>query len=153
MRRDNSDLLGCDIPEIIGTAELCDLLGIGERQAFALAGTGVLKKAGRGKFDARESIKSYIVHSRKSGNSDLDAEKIRVQRETADKLELANAATRRELIPAIEVEREWASILRDVRAAMLAISSRLQQRLPHLSAHDASTIDREIRDTLTEVAK
>lgn len=73
-----------------------------------------------------------------------------IRRETAAtlKIELQNAAARRELLPAKAVEAEWAAILRDVRAAMLVLPSRLQQQLPHLSAHDLTTIDWEIRDAL-----
>jgi phage terminase Nu1 subunit (DNA packaging protein) len=43
-------------------------------------------------------------------------------------------------------------ILRTARAGMLAVPSRVTQRLPHLSAHDVSEIDREVREVLTEVA-
>jgi phage terminase Nu1 subunit (DNA packaging protein) len=86
-----------------------------------------------------------------TANPDLLAEKIRLAKEQADKTALANAKARGELLPAAEVEREWAAILRDVRAAMLALPSRLQQKLPHLSAHDVAMIDREIRDVLAEL--
>ena len=34
---------------------------------------------------------------------------------------------------------------------LLAVPSRVQQRLPHLTAHDVSELDREIRDVLAEV--
>jgi phage terminase Nu1 subunit (DNA packaging protein) len=34
---------------------------------------------------------------------------------------------------------------------MLAVPSRVSQRLPHLSAHDVGKIDREFRDALAEV--
>jgi phage terminase Nu1 subunit (DNA packaging protein) len=34
---------------------------------------------------------------------------------------------------------------------MLAVPTRAAQRLPHLTAHDVSEIDREVRDVLTEV--
>jgi len=38
-----------------------------------------------------------------------------------------------------------------VRAGMLAVPSRCAQRLPGLTAHDVSEIDREVRAALTEV--
>jgi phage terminase Nu1 subunit (DNA packaging protein) len=81
------------------------------------------------------------------------AEKIRLANAQAVKVELQNAQARKELLPAKAVEAEWSAILRDVRAGMLAIPSRVQQRLPHLSAHDVSEIDREIRDALSELAE
>lgn len=58
--------------------------------------------------------------------------------------------TRRgELLDAAAVEREWSDVLRQVRAGMLAVTSRVRSRLPHLTSHDATVIDREIRDALT----
>jgi phage terminase Nu1 subunit (DNA packaging protein) len=56
---------------------------------------------------------------------------------------------RRELVPAAAVEAEWSSVLRTVRAGMLAVPSRLSQRLS--PAHDVSEIDREVRAALTEI--
>jgi phage terminase Nu1 subunit (DNA packaging protein) len=44
-------------------------------------------------------------------------------------------------------------VLRTVRAGMLAVPSRVQQRLPHLIAHDVAQIDREVRDVLAEIAE
>lgn len=88
----------------------------------------------------------------KSADPTLLAETRALKREQRVKLEIANAKARGELLPTAEVEKEWASILRDVRAAMLALPSRLQQKLPHLTAHDVATIDREIRDALAELA-
>jgi len=42
-------------------------------------------------------------------------------------------------------------VLRTVRAGMLSVPSRAAQRLPHLSAHDVSEIDLEVRAALTEI--
>lgn len=81
------------------------------------------------------------------------AEKIRLANAQAVKVELQNAQARKELLPAKAVEAEWSAVLRDVRAGMLAVPSRVQQRLPHLSAHDVSEIDREIRDALAALAR
>jgi hypothetical protein len=55
---------------------------------------------------------------------------------------------RGELVEASAVEAEWAGVLRTVRAGMLAVPSRVAQRLPHLNAHDISEIDLEVRDAL-----
>ena len=45
----------------------------------------------------------------------------------------------------------WGGVLRTVRAGMLAVPSRVSQRLPHLSAHDVAEIDAEVRALLTEI--
>jgi phage terminase Nu1 subunit (DNA packaging protein) len=42
-------------------------------------------------------------------------------------------------------------VLRTVRAGMLAVPSRVVQRLPHLTAHDVTEIDGEVRAVLTEI--
>jgi phage terminase Nu1 subunit (DNA packaging protein) len=57
------------------------------------------------------------------------------------------------LVPAADVESEWSSILRTVRAGTLAVPSRVQQKLPHLTTHDATVIDAEVREVLTEVGQ
>jgi phage terminase Nu1 subunit (DNA packaging protein) len=35
---------------------------------------------------------------------------------------------------------------------LLAVPSRVQQRLPHLTAHDVAEIDREVRAMLTQLS-
>jgi hypothetical protein len=47
--------------------------------------------------------------------------------------------------------QKWSGVLRTVRAGMLAVPSGCAARLPHLSAHDAAEIDREVRDVLSEI--
>lgn len=79
-------------------------------------------------------------------------ERLRLLREQADHAALKNAALRRELVPAVEVEREWAGMLRLVRSGVLAAPSRLRQMLPHLTADDIDTIDGELRRILEEIA-
>jgi len=56
------------------------------------------------------------------------------------------------LVKSSEVERAWAAVLRDVRAAMLAVPSRCGATLPHLTAHDIAELDREIRNALEGLA-
>lgn len=79
-------------------------------------------------------------------------ERLRLLREQADHAALKNAALRRELVPAVEVEREWAGMLRLVRSGVLAAPSRLRQMLPHLTNEDIDTIDGELRRILEEIA-
>lgn len=82
----------------------------------------------------------------------LTSERARLAKEQADAQAMKNAALRGDLVAAAKVTQEWADVLRKVRAAMLAVSSRLRSALPHLTAADAAIIDREIRDSLTELA-
>jgi phage terminase Nu1 subunit (DNA packaging protein) len=55
------------------------------------------------------------------------------------------------VVDAAEVEAAWGGVLRTVRAGMLAVPSRVSQRLPHLTAHDVVEIDAEVRAALVEV--
>lgn len=138
--------------------ELADWLGVSERAVADYAHRGIIKRSGRGVFPLKESVRAVCHHLREAasarggGTATLTAQRERIARGQADKLEMQNAATRRELLPAKLVADEWASILRLVRSRMLATPSRIQQQLGHLSAHDLDTIDREIRDALEELA-
>jgi len=82
---------------------------------------------------------------------DAAAEHVRLAKERADAVALKNAQTRRELVPATEVERAWAGEWRIVRSAILAVPSRLRQIIPHLTIDDIEAIDTELRNTLKEL--
>ena len=71
-------------------------------------------------------------------------ERARLARAQADLAEQKLARQRGSLIECEAVEREWADILRQVRAGMLAVPSRVAQRLPHLTPHDVAEIDAEV---------
>jgi phage terminase Nu1 subunit (DNA packaging protein) len=120
------------IPAEMTEAELSSFLGITASRTRTLARDGALVKSGRGRFDVRASVLSYTARMREAA----DKEEARVQRE------------RGELVEAAAVTREWASILRDLRNALLAVPSRCGAGLPHLTATDVATIDNEIRRAL-----
>ncbi|BBU54069.1 hypothetical protein KU6B_03340 [Mameliella alba] len=152
------------IPALATESEMAQLLGITANRVRTLARDGMLHRPVRGRYDVRASLKIYIGDLRDKasrlgyaggkhpGKSDLEAEKLRLARQQADKIEIQNAAARSELVKATDVERAWASVLRDVRAAMLAVPSRCGATLPHLTAHDVAEIDREIRAALEGLA-
>ena len=79
-------------------------------------------------------------------------ERARLAKAQADAMEIKNARQRGALIDAEAVEREWSDVLRQVRAGMLAVPSRVAARLPHLTPHDVSEIDAEVRAVLAETA-
>ena len=66
----------------------------------------------------------------------------------AELAELKAAKLRGTLLDATDVEAEWSSLLRAVRAAMLAVPSRLAQRLPHLTTHDLVEVEAELHAAL-----
>ena len=57
------------------------------------------------------------------------------------------------LVEAAAVEAAWSGVMRTVRAGMLAVPSRVSQRLPHLSAHDVVEIDAEVRAVLSDIGE
>jgi phage terminase Nu1 subunit (DNA packaging protein) len=78
-------------------------------------------------------------------------ERARLARAQADLAELKAAKQRGLLLDAAAVETEWSGVLRTVRAGMLAVPSRVAQRLPHLTPHDVAEIDAEVRAALIEI--
>jgi Phage DNA packaging protein Nu1 len=80
------------------------------------------------------------------------AERARLAAAQADLAELKVAKQRGTLLDAAEVESEWSGVLRTVRAGLLAVPSRVAQRLPHLTPHDVSEIEREVRAALIGLA-
>lgn len=140
--------------------ELAGIFGVHKRSLQTFVDRGVLVRVTRGMYPLGKSIRAYCEALRETAaNRDhfrvgtgLAAERERETRERADALALKNAAARGELLPAKDVEAQWSDILRMVRSGMLALPSRVQQRLGHLSAHDLAVLDREIRDTLDELS-
>lgn len=82
---------------------------------------------------------------------DAQTERLRLLREQADYAALKNAEKRGELVRAVDVEREWTSIIRHARSAILAVPSRLRQLIPHLTAEEVAIVDAELRHALEEL--
>lgn len=147
-----------DSDDQVRALELADWLGVSERAVAEYAHRGIITRSGRGVFPLKESVRAVCHHFREAasarggGTATLTAQRERIARGQADKLEMQNAATRREMLPAKLVADEWASILRLVRSRMLVTPRRIQQQLGHLTAHDLDIIDREIRSGLEEAA-
>ena len=147
---------------LISETELADLLGLTSSRIRTLTRDGVLKRTAPATYERREAVRSYAHalrealtkkgHASKGGDA-LAAEKLRLATAQADKLERANAADRGNLIPVSDVAREWAGVLRGVRAGLLALPSRVGSRLGHLTPHDLSEIDLEVRSTLNDLSE
>lgn len=158
---DLSDLLGSDepagIPAILDEAGIARLFGVSSARVRAMVRDGILVRASRGRYDSRESLSRYLAQLREgaaragrpanAGGDELKGEKLRLIKAQTEHAELRNAAARGELLPATEVESQWATVLGDVRAAMLAIPGRLTGRV---NADALAALDEEIRAALTE---
>ena len=81
-----------------------------------------------------------------------EAARRRKESALADLRQFEAQAKRGALLEADAVAREWSDVLRQVRAGVLAVTSRVRAQLPHLTAHDAGVLDRELRQVLTALA-
>jgi len=143
----------------VSADDLGRLLGISARRVRELAALGIVPKTGRGRYEQAASVLAYCEHLRaqaagRAGDAQagLAVERARLAREQADNVAMKNAALRRDLVSAGEVEARWSGVLRRVRVALLAVPSRVVAAAPHLTAHDADRIGREIRGALQEIA-
>lgn len=142
----------------IGGKDLCSLLGLSSGALSNLKDRGIAVHLGHDAYDLEATVRQYCAHLRgiaagrggEEHTANLTAERARLAKEQADAQALKNAALRGELVPAADVEREWGDVLRQVRARILAVPSRLRQSLT-LSPADVDLIDRELRAALTEL--
>lgn len=138
---------------------LCDLLGISPAALTELKRKGIARHLGRDAWDL-STVTNYCAHLRGTASGrggekevvNLTAERARLARAQAEGAELKNAVSRRELVAAAEVGREWGIILGDLRAELLALPSRLGAQMPHLTAHDIAAIAAEMRASLEALA-
>ncbi|MFN3953397.1 MAG: hypothetical protein ACK4LQ_03025 [Pararhodobacter sp.] len=145
------------VPHLVTAGELADWLGMTPQRVGILARQGHLPRRADGRYPLKASVTAYAAFARvaamgRKADEALAAEKLRVARESADKLALANAKARGDLLAASDVERAWAGVLRDVRAGVLAAPSRIGSRLPHLTAHDVAEITKELTAVLSELS-
>jgi phage terminase Nu1 subunit (DNA packaging protein) len=141
---------------ILKTTQLALLLGLTARRVNQLAEEGITIRAGHGEFDAPASVQNYVAsvtNRAKDGEAAIDKEReeARLKKEQADNFELKNAKLRKELLPIDEVARVWSEQISEVRSGMLAVVSRVRQRVS-LSAEDAAVLDGEIREAMTKLA-
>lgn len=165
MIRDNSDVLGwtpAPRPPAKSTASpatgqrigvalpvLAEMLNLSVRAVTQLCVSGTVIKIDRGEYDAVASVKNYIEKMRRPDGDSKD----RLTTAQADLAELKLSQAKGDLVEASQVELEWDKVLRTLRSSFMGIPARVQEQLPHLTAHDVSTIDREIRDALTDIGE
>lgn len=142
----------------IGGKDLCELLALSSGALTDLKKRGIAVHLGHDAYDLKATVNAYVKNLRSvaAGWGDegqavnLTAERARLAKEQADAQAIKNAKLRGELVEAADVERAWQDILRQVRARIMAVPSRLKQSQA-LSAEDGEALDRELRDALTEL--
>lgn len=158
---DPEDLLGFDWPvpensETVSAADLSQWLNLSPARIHALAREGVIPRHD-GRFELRPAILAYVEHlragqkGRMTSNPDLAEQKLRLATANAEKVEIANAKARGELLDARQVAHEWRAVVVDLRAAVLAIPSRVTARLG-LDRKATQALDAEIRDAMETIA-
>ena len=146
--------------EAVSAKALAEWLGVSDRTVRDLADRGVVVRIDRGRYDLKASVCRYASHLREVAASrggedqllDLTAERARLAKEQADGQAMKNAQLRGDLVAREDVLRGWQDILRKVRSGMLAVTSRVRQRISTIDAAQAAIIDREIRDALEALA-
>lgn len=135
----------------LSSGGLAELIGISPGNLSEKTRMGLLKPVARGRFLAVESVSAYCEHLRvgAGGRGKKSPERERLLAAQAETAELKLAKLRGELLDATEVEREWGGLLRQIRAGMLSLSSRLGARIPSLTRAEVEVIDDEVRQLLT----
>lgn len=121
--------IGRGIGPIATTSQLANILNLTGARLSQLTQEGILKKEERGKYALCDAVNAYVTYlhnapknqwgSKTEDETDFDRERLRRTKEEADKLELANARTRGELIPVEDVERAGQEIMAAIKNAIL----------------------------------
>lgn len=137
-----------DLLSRVPEKEVAKLFKKTTRYVRDLAADGILVRVAPGIYDLGAAL-PVLVEKRASKTAD---ERLRLAAQQADNWELKNAQLRGELLPAVEVEQGWSNLVSDAKARLLAVPTRVQQRIAHLTAHDVAEIEMEIREALTALA-
>ncbi len=142
--------------DFIGTLDdLCLWCAISKQTAQTYASKGMFVAVSPGKYRLVKSTNNYIEGLRKAASgrgSPVESARAKLIEAQTKLAEKKAGALSGELVPIKEVEVYWASVLKAVRAAVLAIPSRVAGRIPGIALAILDAMDREIRDVLNELA-
>lgn len=150
--------LGKEPLHTVGGKDLCDLFDISPAALTDLKKRGIAVHMAHDTYDLTATTRAYVQHLRgmaagwgtgeKAAN--LTSERARLAKEQADAQAIKNAKLRGELVEASEVERTWADALRQLRARIMAVPSRLRSELLDIDPQTIDAMDRALRASLTE---
>lgn len=123
------------------------LVGISQPAVSDLIARGVLRQGDT----ARVWLLAYSEHLRlvaagRDPDGELSTERARVARATAEKIEMANAVTRREFAPIGLLELVLADMARKVSTRLDAVVPQIRRRAPDLPAAVLAFITAELVD-------
>lgn len=139
-------------------------LDLSGRSIRKMIEVGILTKEANGKLDKDKCRVAYIRHlrqqaaGRSSGDDtdyDLIAERARLAKFQADKVEMEMKRLNEELLPADEVMKSWQGMIMVARSRLLAMPTKLAPLLAAAtSPHDTQQIvKKEVYAALTELAQ
>ena len=146
-------------PQLVAYRDISALFGVSERTARVWCeGLAPDSPGGKGKpnkFQLMRVIEHhFLIRSTPDGEQlDLDQERARQAKEQADKLGMANAVERGELVRMSSIEEHWGRELGNVRSALMALPRKCAprvvgiQRMPEIEA----VIETEIRDAIEPI--
>lgn len=108
--------------------EIADALGLTESAVRKMADAGVVPKPVRGKMNCLEVLAGWAKRSREQLAAKTNADE-RIKTARAEKLEIQNAALKRELLPAEEVRRDVTRGFTELKTQLLVIPRRVAQPL------------------------
>ena len=109
---------------------IAKLFGLSERRVQQMAKDGIIPKAEKGKYELVGCVRGYIkfLQERAFGKDiitiDAHQERARLLKAQADKTELEVKALNGELLPKVEVEIEWASMVTAFKAKLMSLPTR-----------------------------
>lgn len=146
-----------DLPSLpCTTADLAFLFGFTSlRRVQQLVTDGVIVKSGKDFIlgDAVRSYCDYLKGAGSQGSADLEAQRTRLVKAQADKQEIAVQLLLGDLLPAPAVLRAWSDLITVMKTRMLALPTKLSQRLVSVndSAEIKSTLEIEVKAALEDL--
>jgi phage terminase Nu1 subunit (DNA packaging protein) len=140
--------------------KLAQALNLTEQRVHQLVKEGVLRKEGRGQFDAIKCIRAYIRYLQ--GLLERDAvppsehqERVRLLRVQADLKEMELSKQHSQLVAIEDVEREFNDLARTTAARVMTIASRLAPELVGETSRVMiqAKLDKACRDALAHLAR
>jgi phage terminase Nu1 subunit (DNA packaging protein) len=142
--------------QLASPGDLCDWLGISLKSFESLATARVPVQVARGRYLLKASIQAIhkralqAAAGREGGTVKARTSLLESQARLA---RLKEARLRGDLVDRREVIEQGSAIIRDSKAKVLAVPSRVAALLPHLTMADVSIIDAELRAALQELSE
>ena len=113
----------------VPVSTLAKLFNLTSVRVQQLAADGIIQKSGRGQYDLWPSVRAYIAYlqerkvnqwdSETADPTEIKKQQLRRTKEEADKLELANARTRGELVEVSKVKRLGEQVMSGIKTKIL----------------------------------